>query len=719
MSCPEETLLSAYADGALSGADRDRIVDHLRSCDDCRATVDADERLARALVGAVCPAPETLALFVDDALAADRMERTAAHVLTCDPCRDVVSWTRDAHQQVKLKRATGRRRRPAIRRREAPVAPWIAAGLAAAAALLLLALWPRRTPTAPTPGEHAQKTVEAPRIVLPGKTKTEAKTGLIVDAKTGQVIDSKTGLPVESKTGLPVETKTEAKTGEIKTGETKTGQPKVTPKTEVRPQDQPRPQPRVAVVAMAGSLTWQDAHGKPRPLRGSANLPLGTRIASRRAGSFRVGTASLFLQGPTTIALRGDGLSLERGQLIVDAPSGATAIRCGEATLRAGQAGARVMIETQRGGALLCVLAGKADVTIAASRHTVLAGQARLVRGKRLRPAPKPTAVVTRARAVAEQAVLAGGIDAPRGIVVQRVLNAVKANLAHTDVAKRAEAALVVESVLHADPRLARLASALAPAAHKALEGLVAQPPAQVGPLADTILALASHARRDRKIGKLDRERLIRLGKALASLPASQLSGSARAILALRAIPGTKPPRALVRRQLRRVAATTPRLAADPLVKTVPAGELLALWTPALEAKVFAHAVANTGAEAELALVLSHLPERILRRRRRRLEPASVVAVPTTEGYRVTFVFRHTKLRPRSVHLCGEWDNWNEQATPMRKRKDGSFVVTIELPAKRYEYKLRLDSGDWTTDPRNPLRKPDKDGNVNSVLILD
>jgi 1,4-alpha-glucan branching enzyme len=73
-----------------------------------------------------------------------------------------------------------------------------------------------------------------------------------------------------------------------------------------------------------------------------------------------------------------------------------------------------------------------------------------------------------------------------------------------------------------------------------------------------------------------------------------------------------------------------------------------------------------------------------------------------------------------SVHLVGEFNDWNTGGTPMKRRKDGSFSVTIDLDSDReYQYKYLIDGetweNDWTADKYAP--SPVGDGE-NSVVVV-
>ena len=68
------------------------------------------------------------------------------------------------------------------------------------------------------------------------------------------------------------------------------------------------------------------------------------------------------------------------------------------------------------------------------------------------------------------------------------------------------------------------------------------------------------------------------------------------------------------------------------------------------------------------------------------------------------------------VILAGSFNNWKENDIRM-ERTNGEWTVSLELTAGKHFYKFIID-GKWIVDPLNPLRERDRDGNVNSVLII-
>ncbi len=65
---------------------------------------------------------------------------------------------------------------------------------------------------------------------------------------------------------------------------------------------------------------------------------------------------------------------------------------------------------------------------------------------------------------------------------------------------------------------------------------------------------------------------------------------------------------------------------------------------------------------------------------------------------RVTFKVP-SNIEAKKAALCGEFNDWNKTATMMRHLKDGSFSVTVTLPANNeYRFKYFLGNQRWEND---------------------
>jgi 1,4-alpha-glucan branching enzyme len=88
----------------------------------------------------------------------------------------------------------------------------------------------------------------------------------------------------------------------------------------------------------------------------------------------------------------------------------------------------------------------------------------------------------------------------------------------------------------------------------------------------------------------------------------------------------------------------------------------------------------------------------------------------TGRACRVTFLLPGD-VAVQTVALCGEFNNWDPTAHPMRQRKDGSFAVTLSLPAGRpYRYRYLLDGTRWANDPTADGSVPNPFGAEDSLV---
>jgi 1,4-alpha-glucan branching enzyme len=66
----------------------------------------------------------------------------------------------------------------------------------------------------------------------------------------------------------------------------------------------------------------------------------------------------------------------------------------------------------------------------------------------------------------------------------------------------------------------------------------------------------------------------------------------------------------------------------------------------------------------------------------------------------------------QKVLVAGSFSQW--QPLAMKKQKDGSFALTVTVPAGTHEYRFIVD-GNWTTDPENDTYVLNPYGSANSV----
>ncbi|HEX7586772.1 MAG TPA: isoamylase early set domain-containing protein [Anaerolineae bacterium] len=85
---------------------------------------------------------------------------------------------------------------------------------------------------------------------------------------------------------------------------------------------------------------------------------------------------------------------------------------------------------------------------------------------------------------------------------------------------------------------------------------------------------------------------------------------------------------------------------------------------------------------------------------------------------RVTFKLPK-EIEARTVNLVGEFNKWDKRATPMKRQKDGSFSVTLDLPAgQEFRFRYLLDDtlweNDWDADSYVPNGFDSEDSVVNT-----
>ncbi len=67
---------------------------------------------------------------------------------------------------------------------------------------------------------------------------------------------------------------------------------------------------------------------------------------------------------------------------------------------------------------------------------------------------------------------------------------------------------------------------------------------------------------------------------------------------------------------------------------------------------------------------------------------------------RVTFrVQKKAEDEIRKIHVVGEFNKWDRQATPMKSYKNGSFSVSLDLDLnEKYQFRYFIDDMVWQND---------------------
>lgn len=85
---------------------------------------------------------------------------------------------------------------------------------------------------------------------------------------------------------------------------------------------------------------------------------------------------------------------------------------------------------------------------------------------------------------------------------------------------------------------------------------------------------------------------------------------------------------------------------------------------------------------------------------------------------RVTFKLP-AEVGAESAALCGEFNDWDQSANPMRKLKDGSFSTTISLDAdSSYRFRYWLNGERWENDWQADAYVTNDFGSDDSLVIV-
>ena len=71
----------------------------------------------------------------------------------------------------------------------------------------------------------------------------------------------------------------------------------------------------------------------------------------------------------------------------------------------------------------------------------------------------------------------------------------------------------------------------------------------------------------------------------------------------------------------------------------------------------------------------------------------------------------------KKVSIAGQFNNWNTQAMPMKKAKNGAWTIKVKLPPGKCEYKYFVD-GSWVNDAACPESVPNAFGTSNNVITV-
>ena len=82
----------------------------------------------------------------------------------------------------------------------------------------------------------------------------------------------------------------------------------------------------------------------------------------------------------------------------------------------------------------------------------------------------------------------------------------------------------------------------------------------------------------------------------------------------------------------------------------------------------------------------------------------------------VTF-YTAAALNANEVRLVGDFNDWDETATPMKALKDGRFKIILELdPDSEFQFRYLVNGDEWHNDWEADQYVPNPHGSDNCVV---
>lgn len=87
---------------------------------------------------------------------------------------------------------------------------------------------------------------------------------------------------------------------------------------------------------------------------------------------------------------------------------------------------------------------------------------------------------------------------------------------------------------------------------------------------------------------------------------------------------------------------------------------------------------------------------------------------------KVTFLLpKEAVPSAQQVFVVGDFNGWNEAATPLTRRKSGDFAVVVELPVgKEYRFRYCIDCVRWENDRQADRYVPNIYGGEDSLVVI-
>ena len=85
-----------------------------------------------------------------------------------------------------------------------------------------------------------------------------------------------------------------------------------------------------------------------------------------------------------------------------------------------------------------------------------------------------------------------------------------------------------------------------------------------------------------------------------------------------------------------------------------------------------------------------------------------------------TVTFRvGTEANAKTAFVCGDFNNWDKEASPLKALKDGGFSANVSLEAgKEYRFKYFVDGERWINDEAADKYVANEYGSEDSVITV-
>jgi len=91
--------------------------------------------------------------------------------------------------------------------------------------------------------------------------------------------------------------------------------------------------------------------------------------------------------------------------------------------------------------------------------------------------------------------------------------------------------------------------------------------------------------------------------------------------------------------------------------------------------------------------------------------------VKNSNKWSVTFVAA-PEVEAAALSVVGDFNEWDPNAAPMQRRKDGFWAKTIRLDPGTYRYRFVTEGGEWLNDPDADGFEDTGMGSENCVLVV-